>query len=50
MDHARSDLRRRTLFAFYTSKVGPTMPLGLTDRVRVERFHSCHHKSGGSQV
>ena len=32
-----SDLKRRTLFAFYTSKVGRTEALGLPDRVRVSR-------------
>ena len=36
-----SDLKRRTLFAFYTSKVGRTEALGLPDRVRVERFRGC---------
>jgi len=35
------DLKRRSLFAFYTSKVGRTEALGLPDRVRVERFRGC---------
>lgn len=43
-----SDLKRRTLFAFYTSKVGRTEALGLPDRVRVERFRGCQHKPGES--
>ena len=41
-----SDLKRRTLFAFYTSKVGRTEALGLPDRVRVERFRGCQHEPG----
>ncbi len=41
-----SDLKRRTLFAFYTSKVGRTEALGLPDRVRVERFRGCQHAPG----
>ncbi len=36
-----SDLKRRTLFAYYTSKTGRTEALGLSDRVRVERFRGC---------
>lgn len=45
-----SDLKRRTLFAFYTSKVGRTDALGLPDRVRVERFRGCQHEPGESHV
>ena len=45
-----SDLKRRTLFAFYTSKVGRTEALGLPDRVRVERFRGCQHEPGESHV
>ena len=45
-----SDLKRRTLFAFYTSKVGRTEALGLPDRVRVERFRGCQHQPGESHV
>ena len=45
-----SDLKRRTLFAFYTSKVGRTEALGLADRVRVERFRGCQHEPGESHV
>jgi hypothetical protein len=45
-----SDLKRRTLFAFYTSKVGRTEALGLPDRVRVERFRGCQHEPGQSHV
>ena len=41
-----SDLKRRTLFAFYTSKVGRTEALGLPDRVRVERFRGCQDELG----
>ena len=41
-----SDLKRRTLFAFYTSKTGRTEALGLPDRVRVERFRGCQHEPG----
>jgi len=41
-----SDLKRRTLFAFYTSKTGRTEALGLPDRVRVERFRGCQHDDG----
>lgn len=41
-----SDLKRRTLFAFYTSKVGRTEALGLPDRVRVERFRGCEDQLG----
>lgn len=40
------DLKRRTLFAFYTSKVGRTEALGLPDRVRVERFRGCQDEPG----
>ena len=45
-----SDLKRRTLFAFYTSKVGRTEALGLPDRVRVERFRGCQHEPGESHA
>ncbi len=45
-----SDLKRRTLFAFYTSKVGRTEALGLPDRVRVERFRGCRHEPGGEHA
>lgn len=45
-----SDLKQRTLFAFYTSKVGRTEALGLPDRVRVERFRGCQHEPGESHV
>ena len=45
-----SDLKRRTLFGFYTSKVGRTEALGLPDRVRVERFRGCQHEPGESHV
>ncbi len=45
-----SDLKRRTLFAFYTSKVGRTEALELPDRVRVERFRGCQHEPGESHV
>ncbi len=45
-----SDLKRRTLFAFYTSKTGRTEALGLPDRVRVERFRGCQHEPGESHV
>jgi hypothetical protein len=45
-----SDLKRRTLFAFYTSKTGRTEALGLPDRVRVERFRGCEHEPGESHV
>ena len=41
-----SDLKRRTLFAFYTSKIGRTEALGLPDRVRVERFRGCQDEPG----
>lgn len=44
------DLKRRTLFAFYTSKTGRTEALGLPDRVRVERFRGCQHEPGESHV
>ena len=40
------DLKRRTLFAFYTSRIGRTEALGLPDRVRVERFRGCRHEPG----
>ena len=45
-----SDLKRRTLFAFYTSKTGRTEALGLPDRVRVERFRGCQHEPGEGHV
>ncbi len=45
-----SDLKRRTLFAFYTSKTGRAEALGLPDRVRVERFRGCQHEPGESHV
>lgn len=45
-----SDLKQRTLFAFYTSKVGRTEALGLPDRVRVERFRGCQDEPGESHV
>lgn len=45
-----SDLKRRTLFAFYTSKIGRTEALGLPDRVRVERFRGCQDEPGKSHV
>lgn len=45
-----SDLKRRTLFAFYTSRVGRTEALGLPERVRVERFRGCRHKPGEGHV
>ncbi len=45
-----SDLKRRTLFAFYTSKTGRTEALGLPDRVRVERFRGCQHEPSESHA
>ena len=45
-----SDLKRRTLFAYYTSKIGRTEALGLPDRVRVERFRGCQHEPGAGHA
>jgi hypothetical protein len=41
-----SDLKRRTIFGYYTSEVGRTEALGLPDAVTMETFRGCTHRAG----
>jgi hypothetical protein len=41
-----ADLKRQTLFGYYTSKTGRTQALGLPDSVRREQLQGCTHSSG----
>ena len=40
------DLKRRTIFAYYTSEVGRTQELGLPDAVTMETWRGCRHGGG----
>jgi hypothetical protein len=40
------DLKRRTIFGYYTSEVGRTEALGLPDAVTMETFRGCTHRAG----
>ena len=40
-----ADLKRRTLFAFFTSQEGRTEVLGRPAKVQREEFHGCAHES-----
>ena len=41
-----ADLKRRTVFAYYTSEVGRVEGLGLPDAVTMEKFRGCTHRDG----
>jgi hypothetical protein len=40
------DLKRRTIFGYYTSEVGRTKGLGLPEAVTMETFRGCTHRDG----
>ena len=42
-----SDLKRRTLFGYFTSRRGRTEALGLPETVRRETLEGCKHGAGG---
>jgi hypothetical protein len=42
-----AELKRRTIFGYYTSEVGRTEGLGLPDAVTMETFRGCTHREGG---
>jgi hypothetical protein len=41
-----ADLKRRTIFGYYTSEVGRTEALGLPEAVTMETFRGCTHRAG----
>lgn len=42
-----TDLKARTLFAYFTSKTGRVQALGLPEKVEREIFHGCTHGTAG---
>jgi hypothetical protein len=41
-----ADLKRRTVFGYYTSEVGRAKGLGLPEAVTMETFRGCSHRDG----